>query len=75
MAEIGEVDVERSEWVVAGKYKVGIKIGQGSFGEIYHGRNIFTGEDVAIKVEEKCKGSSQLKREAKVYQKLDGEGW
>jgi len=35
---------------IAGKYKVGKKIGAGSFGDIYLGINIVNGEEVAIKV-------------------------
>jgi len=42
---------------VGGKYRLGRKIGSGSFGDIYLGTNINTGEEVAIKLEsaaEKC---------------------
>ena len=37
--------------VVGFKYKIIELIGHGSFGAVYKGRNIFTLEDVAIKIE------------------------
>jgi serine/threonine protein kinase len=36
---------------VGGKYKLSKKLGSGAFGEIYLGKNIKTGEEVAIKLE------------------------
>lgn len=36
---------------VGKKYRVGRKIGSGSFGDIYLGTNMTTGEEVAIKLE------------------------
>lgn len=36
---------------VANQYKVGKKIGAGSFGEIYLGLDIVTGKEVAVKFE------------------------
>jgi serine/threonine protein kinase len=36
---------------VARKFRVGPKVGSGSFGEIYAGTNVHTGEEVAIKLE------------------------
>lgn len=35
---------------VGGRYKLGKKIGAGSFGEIYEGVDIFSGQEVAIKL-------------------------
>jgi len=41
-----------SSCVMVGKdYRVGKKIGSGNFGELRLGKNIFTGEHVAIKLE------------------------
>lgn len=36
---------------VGGKYRLGKKIGAGSFGDIFLGTNITNGEEVAIKLE------------------------
>ena len=35
--------------MVAGGYKIMEKLGSGSFGEIFKGRHVTTGEEVAIK--------------------------
>jgi serine/threonine protein kinase len=59
---------------LGGKYQISIRIGGGSFGEIYHGRNIRTGEDLAIKVELNQNKTSQLRLEAKIYLRLSSEG-
>ncbi|KAG8489026.1 hypothetical protein CXB51_017118 [Gossypium anomalum] len=37
--------------VIGGKFKLGRKIGSGSFGELYLGVNVQTGEEVAVKLE------------------------
>ncbi|KAG6642221.1 hypothetical protein CIPAW_09G127700 [Carya illinoinensis] len=39
------------EHVIAGKFKLGRKIGSGSFGELYLAINVQTGEEVAVKLE------------------------
>lgn len=36
------------------------KIGSGSFGDIFLGKNVSTNQDIAIKLEKKDKGHSQL---------------
>mmetsp|Transcript_12490 Transcript_12490/g.20906 ORF Transcript_12490/g.20906 Transcript_12490/m.20906 type:complete len:376 (+) Transcript_12490:72-1199(+) len=57
------------------KFEWRSKIGEGSFGEIFHIRNINSGEDLAGKVEEmpqKDSAHSQLRREAKIYHMLNG---
>lgn len=55
-------------------YQVGQKIGSGSFGDIYIGKNQETNEPVAIKVEERDATCRQLAREALIYQRL-GNDW
>ncbi|CAO3590266.1 unnamed protein product [Absidia cylindrospora] len=57
---------------VGNKYRIGRKFGSGSFGDIYLGTNIVTGEEVAIKLESIKAKHPQLEYEAKVYKALSG---
>eukprot|EP01036_Dinobryon_divergens_P030494 gene30494-39745_t len=57
---------------VGKKYRLGRKIGSGSFGDIYHGTNMTTGEEVAIKLESVKSKHPQLLRETKIYRSLNG---
>lgn len=57
---------------VGRKYRLSKKIGSGSFGDIYLGTNIISGEDVAIKLESIRAKHPQLEYEAKVYKALCG---
>lgn len=57
---------------VGGKYRLGKKIGSGSFGDIYLGINIISGEEVAIKLESVKAKHPQLEYESKVYKALAG---
>ena len=54
------------------QYRIGKKIGSGSFGDIYLGINIISGEEVAIKLESIKAKHPQLEYEAKVYKTLAG---
>lgn len=54
------------------KFRLGRKIGNGSFGEIYIGTNIQTNEDVAIKLENVRTRHPQLLYESKLYRLLQG---
>ncbi|XP_073126410.1 casein kinase 1-like protein 10 isoform X2 [Henckelia pumila] len=58
--------------VVGGKFKLGRKIGSGSFGELYLGVNIHTGEEVAVKLESVKTKHPQLHYESKLYMLLQG---
>ncbi|CAA6662500.1 unnamed protein product [Spirodela intermedia] len=58
--------------VVGGKFKLGRKIGSGSFGEIYHGVDVQSGEEVAIKLESVKTKRPQLHYESKLYVLLQG---
>ncbi|MQM06555.1 hypothetical protein Taro_039378 [Colocasia esculenta] len=60
------------EHVIAGKFKLGRKIGSGSFGEIYLGSNIQSGEEIAIKLESVKSKHPQLHYESKLYMLLQG---
>lgn len=55
---------------VGKKYRLGRKIGSGSFGDIYIGTNVTTGEEVAIKLESVKTKHPQLIYESKVYKIL-----
>jgi serine/threonine protein kinase len=57
---------------VGGKYRLGRKIGSGSFGDIYLGTNIQTDEEVAIKLESVRAKHPQLLYESKIYRILQG---
>mmetsp|Transcript_63118 Transcript_63118/g.176540 ORF Transcript_63118/g.176540 Transcript_63118/m.176540 type:complete len:377 (+) Transcript_63118:105-1235(+) len=57
---------------VGGKYRLGRKIGSGSFGDIYIGTNVQTGEEVAIKLESIKSKHPQLLYESKLYKILAG---
>nr|CAB3450399.1 unnamed protein product [Digitaria exilis] len=60
------------EHVIGGKFKLGKKIGSGSFGELYLGVNIQSGEEVAIKLESVKSRHPQLHYESKLYMLLQG---
>lgn len=61
------------EFRIAGKYRVGRKIGSGSFGEIYLATNIQTGEQVAVKMEKVSTNHPQLLYEARLYRAFQGD--
>ncbi|KAL3506156.1 hypothetical protein ACH5RR_031538 [Cinchona calisaya] len=58
--------------VIGGKFKLGRKIGSGSFGELYLGVNVQTGEEVAAKLEPLKTKHPQLHYESKLYMLLQG---
>ncbi|XP_010457413.1 PREDICTED: casein kinase 1-like protein 9 isoform X1 [Camelina sativa] len=58
--------------VFGGKFKLGRKIGSGSFGELYLGVNVQTGEEVAVKLESVKTKHPQLHYESKLYMLLQG---
>nr|GME03845.1 casein kinase 1-like protein 2 [Ipomoea batatas] len=60
------------EPVIKNKYRLGRKIGSGSFGEIYTGTDLETNEDVAIKLENVHTRHPQLLYESKLYRILHG---
>ncbi|XP_062213583.1 uncharacterized protein LOC133914495 [Phragmites australis] len=57
---------------VGNKYRLGRKLGSGSFGEIYLGTNVQTNEEVAIKLESVKTKHPQLLYESKLYRILQG---
>ena len=56
-------------FVIANKYNIIKKIGEGSFGKIFIGENIITKENVAIKIDD-LDDKIMLKNEAKIYNLL-----
>ncbi|WOK96276.1 casein kinase 1-like [Canna indica] len=60
------------ENVIGGKFKLSKKIGAGSFGELYLGVNIQSGEEVAVKLEPVKAKHPQLHYESKLYMHLQG---
>uniref|UniRef100_A0A915DS43 Protein kinase domain-containing protein n=1 Tax=Ditylenchus dipsaci TaxID=166011 RepID=A0A915DS43_9BILA len=59
-----------ASFVIAGKYKLRRKIGSGSFGEIYLARNVVSGSEYAVKLENVKTQHPQLNYESKVYKML-----
>jgi len=62
------------EIIMGGRFRLGKKIGTGSFGEIFTGTNIQTNEPVALKLEPTKTKLPQLLYEARVLKYLAGEG-
>ncbi|KAF8407082.1 hypothetical protein HHK36_006207 [Tetracentron sinense] len=60
------------ERIVGEKYKLGRKIGSGSFGEIYLATHVDTCEILAVKIENSKTKHPQLLYEAKLYKILQG---
>lgn len=58
---------------VGGRYRLGRKIGSGSFGDIYLGTNIHTNEDVGIKLESVKSRHPQLAYEYRLYRVLQNK--
>ncbi|GAA0162211.1 hypothetical protein LIER_18353 [Lithospermum erythrorhizon] len=63
--------MEKKGNILVNKYELGRLLGQGNFAKVYHGRNMQTGENVAIKVIDKGKIvkvglSDHIKREISV---------
>jgi len=59
---------------VGGKFRLGRKLGSGSFGVVYIGTNAESGEEVAIKLESVKSKHPQLLYESKLYKILAGVG-
>jgi len=57
---------------IEGKYRLKKKIGFGTFGEIFHGVDLQTRENVAIKLEKRDSRTPQLRNEHRIYKHLSG---
>eukprot|EP00669_Euglena_mutabilis_P006550 TRINITY_DN2124_c0_g1_i2.p1 TRINITY_DN2124_c0_g1~~TRINITY_DN2124_c0_g1_i2.p1 ORF type:complete len:332 (-),score=131.88 TRINITY_DN2124_c0_g1_i2:573-1568(-) len=64
----------RMDLRVGSKYRIGRKIGAGSFGDVYQGTNIVSGDPVGIKLEPVSAKFPQLLYEAKLYKVLNANG-
>ncbi|XP_023363494.1 casein kinase I-like isoform X2 [Otolemur garnettii] len=62
----------KTEFIVAGKYKLVRKMGSGSFGDVFQAINITNGEEVAIKLESLKAKYPLLLYESKLYKVLQG---
>lgn len=60
-------------YLINSTYKLGQKLGSGSFGKIYSAINVKTQQEVAIKIEELKSKSPQLQYEARLYQNILGD--
>eukprot|EP00803_Ostreobium_quekettii_P009544 evm.model.scf_85EXC.1 EVM.evm.TU.scf_85EXC.1 scf_85EXC:16254-19834(+) len=58
--------------LLGGRYRLGRKLGSGSFGDIYLGINVETKEEVGIKIESAKTRQPQLLYESKLYKILKG---
>lgn len=67
-----DADGKQSELRVADRYRVGRKIGSGSFGDIFIATDTQTGEEVALKLESTTGKHVQLVVEYKIYVMLSG---
>ncbi|KAJ8899325.1 hypothetical protein K2173_018299 [Erythroxylum novogranatense] len=66
------MEKSKIDHMVGGKFRLGRKIGSGSFGELYLGVNVQTGEEVAVKLETVKTKHPQLHYESKLYMLLQG---
>ncbi|KAJ2799202.1 Chitinase 2, partial [Coemansia furcata] len=57
---------------IGNKYRLGRKIGSGSFGDIFLAVNVVTNEEVAVKLESVKARHPQLEYETKIYKALAG---
>jgi len=69
---LAQVTLSQNELRVGNKYRLGRRIGSGSFGDIYLGTHIQTGDEVAIKLETIRTKHPQLLYESKLYKILQG---
>lgn len=57
-------------FIINSKWELGKRLGEGSYGTVYSGKNLKTNEVVAIKLEEKSSRDKMLEHEYRVYQRI-----
>ncbi|PVH96983.1 kinase-like protein [Periconia macrospinosa] len=57
--------------IVRDKYQLDLRLGRGSYGEVYQGHHLKTGKLVALKLEYNQVNPSQLQNEVEIYKKLE----
>lgn len=62
----------QKDTLIAQKFQLIRKLGSGSFGEVFSGLELATGDEVAIKVESMYSSQSQLLFESRVYKQMQG---
>lgn len=68
------MDPSRSQELrIGNKFRLGRKLGEGSFGDVFIGYNIITDDEVAIKLEHKSSKHPQLHIEAKFLHRLQNQ--
>ncbi|KAI8065416.1 kinase-like domain-containing protein [Gongronella butleri] len=72
MSNLQTSSVASSHNVVGVHYRVGKKIGEGSFGIIYEGTNLLNNQQVAIKFEPRKSDAPQLRDEYRTYKIMAG---
>mmetsp|Transcript_28790 Transcript_28790/g.40455 ORF Transcript_28790/g.40455 Transcript_28790/m.40455 type:complete len:390 (+) Transcript_28790:27-1196(+) len=63
----------RADLRVGARFRLGRKVGSGSFGDIYLGENVTTGEEVAVKLESIKSRHPQLAYEYRLYRILQNK--
>ncbi|OBZ72585.1 Casein kinase I 1 [Grifola frondosa] len=69
---LGALDSATSNGVVGAHFRVGKKIGEGSFGVVFEGTNMLNNQPVAIKFEPRKSEAPQLRDEYRSYRTLNG---
>ncbi|KAJ8592663.1 hypothetical protein M405DRAFT_812376 [Rhizopogon salebrosus TDB-379] len=60
--------------IVGGRFRVGKKIGEGSFGVVFEATDLFTTQPVAVKFEPRKSDVPRLRDEVRSYRTLNGTG-